>query len=95
MINAGDYTISFDGQLSYMVAADEKSGHEDPLPPVMPMPQAHSMGRSPGCATRHLWRLSGPFRSRRPPASCSSSRQTILASAQPGEDLSAAIQSPI
>ena len=85
MINAGDYTISFDGQLSYMVAADEKSGHVEDLGATRvdaDAVQLYSMGRSPGYY-QALGAPSGPleFTKAAAYASCSSSRQTILASA--------------
>jgi peptidyl-Lys metalloendopeptidase len=51
MVDAGSYTVSFEGQLSYVMATDEKSGHIEDLgasqldaDPI----ELYSMGRSPG-----------------------------------------------
>jgi peptidyl-Lys metalloendopeptidase len=85
MVNAGSYSVSFDGQLSYMMSSDEKSGHVEDLGAATVDADSidlYSMGRSP----TYYQRLGAVgdalnFTKGATYASCSSSQQTTLASA--------------
>jgi peptidyl-Lys metalloendopeptidase len=85
MVDAGDYSIGFEGQLTYMMATDEKSGHISDLGAAQldadPV-QLNSLGRSPA----YYQRLGAPvgaldFTKAAAYANCTSSRQTTIASA--------------
>ena len=85
MVEAGDYTVNFAGQLTTMIAADEKSGHVENLGAAQldaDAVQLVSLGRSPAYY-QGLGAVSGPadFTKAATYASCSTSRQTSLASA--------------
>ncbi len=85
MVNAGNYTVSFGGQLSYVVAANEKSGHVEDLGEVSIDADAinlYSAGRSPAYY-QGLGALGGAlnFTKAASYANCSSSQQTQFGSA--------------
>ncbi|MBK9655119.1 MAG: hypothetical protein IPO66_06470 [Rhodanobacteraceae bacterium] len=85
MTSAGDYTIGFDGQLSYMMEANEKSGHVEDLGASQLSADAiqlNSLGRSP----TYYQNLGAPtgamdFTKAAAYANCTTSRKTSLASA--------------
>ena len=85
MVNAGNYSVSFDGQLSYMMATDEKSGHVEDLGAATVDADSislYSMGRSPafyqslGSVSQNMSFTKGATY-----ASCSSTQQSTLSSA--------------
>ncbi|HWS24940.1 MAG TPA: M35 family metallo-endopeptidase, partial [Xanthomonadales bacterium] len=85
MTNAGDYTIGFDGQLTYMMATDEKSGHVEDLGATQldaDAIQLHSLGRSPAYY-QSIGAVTGPmnFTKAAAYANCTSTRQSQIASA--------------
>ena len=85
MVQGGNYTVSFEGQLSFMVAEDSVKGHVADLGAAQldADPVAiYSVGRSPGYYSS-LGAIKGPlsFTKAATYASCSSSQQSSLASA--------------
>lgn len=85
MINAGDYTVNFDGELSYMMSTDEKSGHVEDLGAAKvdaDAVQLYSMGRSPSYY-QSMGSLTGTLQSMKAASAtnCTSARVTTLSSA--------------
>lgn len=85
MTQAGSYDVHFEGQLSYVMAEDLKSGHIEDLGGAQLDADAisiYSQGRSPSYY-QSLGVVSGPVNAVKAVsyASCSSSQQTSLASA--------------
>lgn len=79
MTNAGDYTIGFDGQLTYMMATDEKTGHVEDLGASQLSADAiqlTSLGRSPAYY-QSIGALTGPmnFTKAAAYANCTSTRE--------------------
>lgn len=85
MTQAGAYTVNFEGQLSFVMAQDLKSGHVEELGGSQLDADAvsiYSLGRSPSYY-QQLGAVSGPVSAVKAVsyASCSSSQQTSLGSA--------------
>jgi len=85
MVDTGNYTVSFGGQLSYMITTNEKSGHVEDLGDVSIDADAislYSVGRSPTYYQR-LGALGSAldFTKAGTYANCSSSQQTQFGSA--------------
>jgi peptidyl-Lys metalloendopeptidase len=85
MVDAGAYTVGFEGQLTYMMATDEKSGHVEDLGAAQldaDAIQLNSLGRSPA----YYQRLGAPtgvldFTKAAAYANCTSTRQSQISSA--------------
>lgn len=85
MVNAGDYTIGYEGQLTYMMTADEKSGHVEDLGAAQldaDSIQLNSLGRSPAYY-QTVGASFGPvnFTKAAAYANCTSTRQSQISSA--------------
>lgn len=86
MVDAGSYSVSFEGQLTYMMAANEKSGHVEDLGAATldaDSVELYSLGRSPSYyqGLGALERMSGDFTKAAGFANCSSSRKSQFGSA--------------